>query len=153
MSLLVATFGFGVLSAIVPVANIETFLGAATTQSGALWWALALAATVGQMLGKVGFFLLGRGSTEWAWVRRRLAKGKGEERLARLTRAAERRPWSTWLVLAASAVVGIPPFAIVSVLAGQLRVPLSVFLVIGSAGRFVRFAAIVLGVESVSELL
>jgi len=151
VTLLAATFGFALLSAIVPIANIEAFLAAGTAAGSSTWWALALVATAGQMLGKVGFYLLGRESTQWAWVRRRTAGGKAERWLARLTLTAERRPWSTWLVVAASAVVGIPPFAIVSVLAGQVRVPLVVFLVVGSAGRFVRFAAIVLGVESLTE--
>lgn len=153
MTLLAATFGFGVLSAVVPVANIEAFLGAAAVTSGAPWWLLVLVATFGQMLGKVGFYLLGRESLQWAWIRRRVERAEGRRWLARLTRATEQRPWTSWAAVGVSAVVGIPPFAIVSVLAGQVRLSLTAFVVIGSAGRFVRFAAIVLGVESVSDLL
>lgn len=151
MKLLLATFGFGVLSSAVPIANIEAFLAAGTTQRAATWWALAGAATIGQMLGKIGFYLLGRQSLDWAWMRRRTQHGSGAKWWGRLTWAAGQRREVTWLVVLFSAYVGVPPFAVVSVLAGQLRISLLAFVVFGSAGRFARFATIVLGVESVLD--
>jgi membrane protein YqaA with SNARE-associated domain len=151
VKLLLATFGFGLLSSAVPVANIEAFLAAGTTQNAATWWALAGAATIGQMLGKVGFYLLGRQSLDWAWLRRRTEHGSGAKWWGRLNSMAEQRWEVTWLVVLFSAFVGFPPFAIVSVLAGQLKVPLLAFVVLGSAGRFARFATIVLGMESVLD--
>jgi len=46
------------------------------------------------------------------------------------------------LVLLASATFGFPPFAILSVIAGQLRIALPLFLVTGMVGRTLRFAGI-----------
>ncbi len=40
-----------------------------------------------------------------------------------------------------SAATGFPPFAIVAVLAGQLRMNVALFLVVGTVGRTLRFAA------------
>ena len=152
MTILAATVGVCLVSAWVPVVNAEAYLGAVATQQPVAWWALALAATVGQMLGKVGFFLLGQRSLSWRWLARRLAKTKVDRWVDRMTRAAESQPWAAWGIVLASASVGIPPFAVISFLAGQARVSLVAFVVLGSIGRFARFAGIVLGVESVADL-
>jgi membrane protein YqaA with SNARE-associated domain len=42
----------------------------------------------------------------------------------------------------ASGMVGVPPFYVVTVLAGTLRVSLAEFLLIGTVGRAVRFIAL-----------
>ncbi|MDQ3105042.1 MAG: hypothetical protein M3Q87_07445 [Actinomycetota bacterium] len=153
MTVLLATVGVCLASAWIPVINAEAYLAAVATQQPLPWWALALAATVGQMIGKVGFFLLGRQSLSWGWLTRRMAKANVGRWVDRMTGAAEARPWAAWAVVLASAGVGLPPFAVISFLAGQVRVSLLAFCVLGSAGRFARFAGIVLGVESLTDLL
>lgn len=147
MTVLALTFCTCLVSAWVPLVNAEAVLGAAATQNLAPWWALAVAATAGQMTGKVGFFLLGRQSLSWQWMVRKMAKYNVDRWVHRMATTAEQRPWAAWSVVLVSAAVGIPPFAIISFLAGQVRISLIAFIMLGSAGRFVRFAAIVLGIE------
>ncbi len=55
-------------------------------------------------------------------------------------------------LLFASAVSGFPPFAIVAVLAGQLRMSLMTFIVVGTVGRTLRFAAFLGGAGFLSDL-
>lgn len=52
------------------------------------------------------------------------------------------RPWATATLCFVSASVGLPPFAVVAVLLGRFRMPVVSFLVVGSLGRLVRFAAV-----------
>ena len=52
-----------------------------------------------------------------------------------------------------SAASGFPPFAILAVLAGQLRMSLAVFFVLGLAGRWLRFAAVLGGAAWLSALV
>ena len=49
------------------------------------------------------------------------------------------RPGVQRLTLFASSVFGIPPFYIVTVLCGTLKMPLREWLVIATAGRLIRF--------------
>jgi hypothetical protein len=121
VKLLLATFGFGLLSSAVPVANIEAFLAAGTTQNAATWWALAGAATIGQMLGKVGFYLLGRQSLDWAWLRRRTEHGSGAKWWGRLNSMADQRWEVTWLGCC-SRRSSVPAVRDRHVLAGSSRV-------------------------------
>ena len=48
----------------------------------------------------------------------------------------------TGVLTLASAAIGLPPFAVVSVLAGQLRMSLWLFCSVGVLGRWVRFLVI-----------
>ena len=52
-----------------------------------------------------------------------------------------------------SAATGIPPFAILSVLAGQLRMNLVLFIGIGLLGRWLRFLAVLGGAGWLSATL
>ena len=153
MTVLLACFGVALASAFLPFIPIEAYLGAAVSESTQAWWALALAATFGQMLGKIAIFLLGRQSMQWSWLQKRMAKYNVEKYVVRLTEAAERRPIAMDGIVLVSASVGLPPFAVISLVAGQLNMSLTRFLVIGSVGRFVRFGAVALGVDQVLSLL
>ena len=63
------------------------------------------------------------------------------------------RPVVASLFVFVSAATGVPPFAILSVLAGQLRMNLPLFLAIGLVGRWLRFVAVLGGTEWVSGML
>lgn len=152
MTVLALTFLTCLVSAWVPVVNAEAYLGAAATQEVSSWWAIAAAAALGQMTGKVGFFLLGRQSLSWEWMARKMAKLRVDRWVDQMARGAQTRPWVAWAIVFVSAAVGVPPFAIISFLAGQVRVSLTAFLLLGTIGRFLRFATIVLGVETVGDL-
>lgn len=139
LSLLVIAF----VSALVPVVNLEAYLGlrAALADVNDLWL-LGFVAAAGQMGGKVIWYLIGASSLEWGWIKRRVEKPKAQARLAKWQTRTEERPLLTGTLVFASAVTGLPPFAIVAVLAGQLRMNLVAFFVLGLAGRWVRFSAV-----------
>ena len=130
-----ATFVICFLSTIIVVIHAELFLIAVSALSPPeALPALALLAALGQILGKSLVYLGGRGILRLS---------------ARLQRAAERcKPkierWKhghAGLILASS-FTGLPPFALVSVLAGALAIRFRTFLVFGFLGRLGRFAIV-----------
>lgn len=139
-------------SALVPVVNIEAYLGlrAAVAEVNDLWL-LGFVAAAGQMVGKVIWYLIGASSLEWGWVKRRVEKPKAQARLVKWRTRTEERPVLAGALVFASAVTGFPPFAIVAVLAGQLRMNLTAFFVLGLAGRWLRFTAVIGGVAWLSR--
>ena len=145
--------GVGFLSALVPVVNIEAYLGVRGAVAGVeSLWVLALAAALGQMVGKVVWYYLGANSLDWQWVRKRIETPKAEARLELWRARTHERPLLTGSLVLVSAFSGFPPFAILAVLAGQLRMSLSLFFVLGLLGRWGRFAAVLGGAEWLSGL-
>lgn len=145
------TLGYSAVSALIPVFNIEVYLvGLVSQQPQLRWWLLGLAAAIGQLAGKTLFYFAGRGSLRLPHWLHRHTGSRGEGRWARRLQrmhhrfhhTAQHRPVWTIVVLLASATVGLPPFAATALIAGLAKVPLSVFLATGLAGRFVRFSAI-----------
>ena len=134
---LFGTFVFCVGSAMIPLLHAETYLVTASLVAPPeLRWPLVIAATTGQMLGKVGMYYAGRGV--------RLIPGERmQRRIQQATaRYREKRQIGSGLVFL-SASSGFPPFYVVSIAAGMLSFPLRAFIIIGFAGRFVRFAVAV----------
>lgn len=151
MTVLAAVLGLAFTSALVPVVNIEAVVAVACTQSSAAPILLALAAGVGQMAGKLLWYWGGSNVQRAPWVARRLAKPKPQAALERWRVRVHGRPYLTGAILFASASFGFPPFAVMSVLAGAIRVPLPVFLVIGLIGRSIRFYAVASGADLASD--
>ena len=152
MTLLLSTFGICVVSALVPLVNAEAYLGGvAILGSGVGIWALSAVAAIGQMVGKVVWYFVGASSLRWRWVRRRVEAPSWQARYATWQRRTRGSPWLVGGLVFASALVGLPPFAVISVLAGQLAVPLPLFVVAGLVGRWLRFAAVLGGVAFLVE--
>ena len=131
------TFAFCVGSAMIPLLHAETYLVTASLVAPPeLRWPLVIAATTGQMLGKVGMYYAGRGV--------RLIPGERIERRIRLATERYRgeRQLGRGLVFV-SAASGLPPFYLVSIAAGTLTFPLMPFIILGFAGRLIRFAVAV----------
>ena len=142
----VALLLIGFASALVPLINIEAYLSVrAAVASVEGVWLLSLVAAVGQMFGKVIWYYLGASALNWGWVRRRAEKPKNAARLELWRARTHERPVLTGTLVFVSAFTGFPPFAVLSVLAGQLRMSLTLFLVIGLIGRWLRFAAVLGG--------
>lgn len=143
--LTLVVLGFG--SALVPVLNIEAYLAvrAAVSEVDAVW-ALSLAAAVGQMAGKLVWYQLGASSLSWGWVRRRFERPKATARLELWRARTHARPVLAGSLVLVSAFSGLPPFAVLAVVAGQLRMHLALFLVLGVAGRWLRFVVVLGGV-------
>ena len=134
---LFGTFVFCVGSAMIPLLHAETYLVTASLVAPPeLRWPLVIAATTGQMLGKVGMYYAGRGV--------RLIPGERmQRRIQQATaRYREKRQIGSGLVFL-SASSGFPPFYVVSIAAGMLTFPLMPFIIFGFAGRFIRFAVAV----------
>lgn len=144
----------GFASALVPLINIEAYLGVrATVATLDGVWRLALVAAVGQMLGKLVWYHLGASALSWGWVRRRVEKPKNAARLELWRRRTHDRPAVAAALVLLSAFSGFPPFAVLAVLAGQLRMNLALFLVVGLVGRWLRFAVVLGGAAWVGDWL
>jgi membrane protein YqaA with SNARE-associated domain len=151
---LLALLLLGIASAVVPIINIEAYLSVrAAVASVDAVWVMSLVAAVGQMIGKIAWYYLGASSLRWEWVRRRADKPKNAARLETWRARTHERPVFTGAVVFVSAFTGFPPFAVLSVLAGQLRMSLTLFLTLGLAGRWLRFAAVLGGAAWLSDLM
>ena len=138
LALLAAAF-VGLGSALVPFVNAETYAVVAAGSAPALGVALALA--VGQTAGKLVLFESARRGTE---------RWKAQEESSRRARWTARvRPWLTSPrtgppVVLLSATLGIPPLAVVALVAGACGQRRRLFAVLVLVGRGVRVAVIVL---------
>lgn len=142
MGQVLGLFGVAIASALVPLINIEVYLVglAAVTSTHGVWF-LAAVGALGQMVGKLAWYYLGANALRWGWVRRRTETPKAQAKLALWRGRTQDRPLVGATLLFASAVTGFPPFAILAVLAGQLRMNVWLFLGVGFVGRTLRFAA------------
>lgn len=133
------TFAVGFLAGLVPVVNAEVFLVGlvrlAVDDSSQLPPIVAAAAT-GTMLAKLGLYHAGRGMLE-------LPRGRYRAKI--LAARAKLDQWRTrpYLVYSVSSVLGVPPFYLTVLAAGAMAIRLQAFLVIGLAGRLLRFAVVV----------
>ena len=151
---LLGVLGVAFVSALVPLVNIEAYLGVRGSVAGVeSVWVLGFAAAFGQMVGKVVWYYLGASSLSWRWVRKRIETPKAQLRLERWRTRTQERPILTGALVFVSAFSGFPPFAILAVLAGQLRMHLAQFFVLGLAGRWLRFAAVLGGAQWLAGLL
>ncbi|MBF5082520.1 hypothetical protein [Quadrisphaera sp. INWT6] len=159
----------GLVSATTALLPVEVYvLGAAATQPTGVALAVAVAAGMGQTVGKVALLLSARGAASpgglGRFVHQRSSRtgahlGGGvlvvpragpRAALARaacdLTAAATRWLRSRWapLVVLVSAVAGVPPLMLLSVAAGVARVPVRRFAPACFVGRTARFVVVVL---------
>lgn len=136
-----AALGTGLASAWIPVVNAEAALvaaGLAMPASTALLVALAMA--VGQTGGKVALFEVARRGAHRYSGRLRGGSGGLRQRMVDQMRGRRR----TNAVVLLSAGVGVPPLAVVSLVAGGLAGRRSDFALCCLLGRAGRFAAVVL---------
>jgi len=142
-----ACFGLTVLSAIVPWVNAEIIVLSlpAVAGSPASLAGLVIVATVGQMAGKCIVY--------WA------ARSGGRLPSPRVSAHLER--WQARLVsgrssplalVLFSSVVGVPPFYVMTLLAGLLKVSFPRYLAAGTVGRLVRFGSLVLVPQALAGL-
>lgn len=126
-------------SGLIPLLNAELYLVGVTTlavHAPSQLPGLVVCAAVGQMTAKCLLYGAGMGMLE-------LPRGRWKEKIERA-----RARLSTWrkrpyLVYAVSSTVGLPPFYLVSLAAGALKIRFRPFCAIGLAGRIVRFGVVV----------
>ncbi|MGH3433389.1 MAG: hypothetical protein ACRDQB_11200 [Thermocrispum sp.] len=162
MTWLLVTFGVAVGSALLPLISVEVFvITMASSEPSLHWAAIAAVVAAGQLLGKLPYFLAARGSIHLpAFLHRRVAgdrppsarRDKWRMRTKRLRAALETlrercHQHPHWMVgtYGFTSVVGLPPYMAMVVLAGLAEMRMSLFVGLGLAGRFVRFAALAAG--------
>jgi membrane protein YqaA with SNARE-associated domain len=149
-SLLLGLVAAGLVSGLLPFVNAEAILTVAVIGQSHLWLAIAISITVGQVIAKVVIFVGSREGTARARRRQPRPVRKVRSRaLARVTtaRVAQllatlERPLAGAALVAVSAVVGVPPLAATSVLAGAARMRISLFCSTCLVGRLIRFGLV-----------
>jgi len=136
------TFGVCALSAVIPLVNAEIYLlGASALAPRELAIPLIVAAATGQMLGKSVMYFAGVGALRLPSERLRRMVARVDERYRTAGKGGATLGGGIILL---SAIVGLPPFYVVSIACGLFRIPFVQFLVLGTIGRLIRFAVIVL---------
>jgi len=143
VKLVLTTFVVALGSAVIPFINIEAYLAAvgAAIQDVGVWW-VAGAAAVGQTAGKVALYYAADWAMRLPWIKRKMATPKWKESYERWAKRVQERPNETAVLLFASASLGFPPLYVMAVLAGQLKVNISLFVATCLIGRYIRFLVI-----------
>ena len=125
------------VTAVIPVVHVEAYLVVVATQvpSWQLPWLVVIAATA-QVAGKVWLFQAGRDVTGRLFRKYAARREQLRERVAG-------GPVLRGALVSTSALIGLPPFYAVSVLAGSIGIPLPEFVLYGLLGRLVRFGVLV----------
>lgn len=152
MTTLIATvlaLAVGLGSALMPLINAEAYaLVTAAGASPSLVMLVVLALALGQTLGKAVLFEASRRGTRWLPKRRRQPSARAArwaERVGGWLRSRRTGP----AVVLASAAAGVPPLAVVSIVAGAVGQRRSVFIPLCLLGRLTRFTVLVLPVAHV----
>lgn len=155
IGLLLASVGYGTISAVVPIANAEAYVAASQVAraAGPVWVAVGIG--TGQTIGKSILFYGVRRGREFPLVRHRRAVARAQpvgpvharlrSALAGLLTLVGRKRWGLPITFVA-AVVGLPPLYAVALLAGATKMRLGHFAGIVFVGRVLRFLLVAYGV-------
>ena len=151
-------FGIALGVAVAPIFSVEVFVISLASTTAIPWILIGAAVATGQVAGKTVYYLGARGSIRLPaplhrhlhrqhqpserWSRWRAKSKRLRGWIDGLRDRCQRHPY--WLngTYGVSALIGLPPFMAITVLAGLMRMRLSVFITTGLLGRFVRFSAI-----------
>lgn len=152
---LLTSFGYGVLSALIPFVNAESYVVLSGISSIGRAAPVVAGVALGQTLGKVLLFLGVRRGKQFPFVRREGARfrrgtaGPFRRRLSQviafLLRLVGEKRWGLPIVLLAG-VVGVPPLYAVALLAGATRMRIGWFAAAVLVGRTARFVLVARGV-------
>lgn len=139
----VALFLFAMLSGVFPLANSETALAALGVASSYAWpklLVLAVVVALGQSVTHAMLYQSARGLAKVG------AKGRAklEARIVKARELGARWQKSELLLIALGATIGIPPQALIALLAGVIGIRFRTFVAIDVAGRIARFTTIVM---------
>ena len=139
IAVLASAFVASVASGLVPFVNAEVVVVAAAVAvpRSQVWLAVGVC-SLGQMIAKALLYGLAR------WLPQRLP-ANAVRHLDRASEKAKRIEQAGWPLILVSAIVGLPPFYVISLAAGIVRVNFAAFLVIGLVGRGIRFAILAYG--------
>jgi membrane protein YqaA with SNARE-associated domain len=129
------------VSAVFPLVNAElAVVGLAATLPQPNLLLLVMVATAGQMAGKCTMYWVGRRGSALASARYTHAIERWGDRF-RGSRA------TAGVLVFLSSASGLPPFYLISTLAGAFRTSFAAFILAGTAGRFLRFTALAFAPE------
>lgn len=135
--LILGAFLSSVLSGFVPIVNGEVVaVTAAMLVTPDAHGPLLAACVGGQMLAKLCLYGIAR------WSPKRLPT-RAQGAIARFEALSQKR--GSMLIVFASAAIGMPPFYLVTIAAGALRLPAVLFAACGMAGTLARYAVVVWG--------
>lgn len=153
MSLFGLTLGFGALSAIIPIFNMEAYIAVVFKQHGYHdTLLLAFIGSLGQNIGKLVWYYASEGALRFAWLQRKLNEPKRQASVEKWRGQIEGRPVFSGVLTFLSAAVGFPPFFAMAAVAGVLRMNVVVFFAAGLIGRTLFFWALLLGVGAIFHL-
>ena len=140
VGLYVGSFAIAIVSGIIPIVNAELYLIGLVLALGSVPEALVLGVLIaaGQMIGKGVLFQTARGASLLGEARRPKLAARLAHARTKLARW-QSKPYSVTFV---SAAVGLPPLYLVTLLAGVLNIRFRAFLLVGFAGRTLRFGTI-----------
>ncbi len=132
-----ASFVIGFVSGLVPFVNSELYLVAVSTMAARHSLVpIALLTAAGQMVAKTILFYAGRGVFN-------INMGRFEKKIEAVQKKFQDWDNKVDALILLSAFVGMPPFYVVSFVAGALKLHYIRFLAAGMVGRSARFAVIV----------
>lgn len=134
---------------LIPLVNAELYLAAVATQiqhTEAL--PLAVAAGIGQMLGKLPWYFASAHSTRLPWMRRRLESGKFQASFETWRDRFQGRPWFSAGIMMMSSLVAFPPLMVMGVVAGAMRMNLWIFATTILVGRTIQSYVILAGLAA-----
>lgn len=132
-------YAVAVASAVVPFVNAEVLMLSAVPLAVSPYrlGALVMVVSLGQMTGKSIMYWVSRTATRPRDPRIQGAIDQWRQRL-------RHRPWSALGFMFASSTLGVPPFYLVAIAAGALKVAFGRFLAVGTAGRLIHFGLLAL---------
>ncbi len=130
-------FVLSIVSALVPWVNGEVVLLSLTALAHSAWdrGLLVLSASAGQMAGKCILYWAGKGVIP-------LKSGRMKQSILAWKARFEQSPSKLLSLVFVSSAVGIPPFYVITILAGAFRMRFAPFFTVGACGRLVRFGAL-----------
>lgn len=135
-ALLTSAFVMSIVSGLIPIVNAEVLVaGAAVAVPPGYVIPVIVVCSVGHMAAKAGLYAGAR------WLPERLP-AKARDRLERASEKTRRLEQAGFTLVLVSAAVGIPPFYLITLAAGAMRMNFTWFIVVGLLGRGVRFAVI-----------
>jgi membrane protein YqaA with SNARE-associated domain len=132
-------FGTGIISAILPWVNSELLVASipAVAMSRTVATNLMLMVTAGHMTGKTFIYWTSRAGS-------RILQPRIERAVSRWSEKLRTRPRRAVLLLLVASTVGLPPFYVMTLVAGALRVNFVIFIVTGTVGQLIRFSAVLM---------
>jgi membrane protein YqaA with SNARE-associated domain len=125
------------VSSLLPVSPVEALLvGIASSLPASLVVPVAIVAAVGHMAAKTLVYVASRGAAAPT------VSARHEAALGRVRALLSRRRSVQLVTVMVSAVTGLPPFYLVTVCCGVLRLSLRDYLIAGAVGRGLRFAVL-----------